>query len=107
MPINEPPYCGTPLDGGFPWESTPVADLWWVPLPALFTHKALEDAFDLGHEQAEVDRIREQRDALVGAIMLLARKGYMECPLIPRCGKCVPCRAYFAALSLAKDPGAC
>ncbi len=35
-PIDEPPYCGSPLDSEFPWWSTPRAKLSWVPLPQLF-----------------------------------------------------------------------
>jgi hypothetical protein len=36
LPIDEPPYCGSPLDDDFPWVSTPFQALHWVPLPSLF-----------------------------------------------------------------------
>lgn len=36
-PIEEPPYCGTPLDSDWPWsECARPVDLRWTPLPACF-----------------------------------------------------------------------
>ena len=35
-PIDEPPYLGSPLDDEFPWASTPLAEILFVPLPRIF-----------------------------------------------------------------------
>ena len=36
MPIEEPPYVGSPLCSDWPWGHLPVkreSELWWIPLP--------------------------------------------------------------------------
>lgn len=40
LPIEEAPYCGTPLDSDWPWSKNAI--LYWVPLPEFFTRKELE-----------------------------------------------------------------
>lgn len=33
MPIEAPPWCGTPYDSDWPFEDDDDGELWWVPLP--------------------------------------------------------------------------
>lgn len=36
LPIEEPPYCGTPNDGDWPWMPTEMENLSWCRLPVIF-----------------------------------------------------------------------